>query len=272
MNTTTEPQPPKPYVGVSGVASRINVEQCLSRWHPNAQRELMLGVLTSRKTLYSQATRYPRRYPLIGDVREVHAELVGRSPAPEGVWCALHYSTETQDRFELRSELRLLRGHAQSYSALQLNAGWVHPSVVDFARRHMAFERIILQVKVSMDTAVRAVAERLALRLADYAQDITDVLYDCSCGTGTTFSDPRYAADLALATRARYPWLGVGIAGGLSRMHLPVVMNAEALAGLKLSFDAESRLRNEHDEFDLEVLEGYLARAAKMSGVERPWT
>lgn len=243
---------PTPYIGVTGFMTAAEVaaadEYFYSRsfrWH-----ELMVGVLASGKTLAGRKNRWPNRYPDPG----VIAELL---PYPCRTVNLIHYATDDRDTLAAQFE-RLVSLGGESLDGFQLNIRWPDPA----ALVPLSCLRVVLQLGPGALKEEGSDPEAVAKRLDGYHDVITDVLVDASGGRGIPI-DLDAAEAYVRAISARHPWLGIGVAGGLS---------AENVGGLKrlvdifpdLSIDAEGRLRDADDRLDLNAVRDYLAAAVSL--------
>lgn len=147
---------------------------------------------------------------------------------------------------------------------VQINVSWPPPDQILIARDFGDYGRVVLQVGPKMLSSCSSpaiVAELVADR--EYRDIITDVLIDVSAGNGVAI-DVESAREIVEAVRAWNNDIGIGIAGGLCAETLPAV--TALVREYDLSIDAEGRLRNEHDELDLDKVRTYLGAAAAMWG------
>lgn len=242
---------PRPYIGVTGFMSRLEVEAVLSIFPENGPRDLMVGVLASAKTMAEPPipVRWPQRYPRKEDIADIFVD------DPRAV-NLVHYATD--DRHTLGEQLPRIPG-GDLMHGYQLNVAW--PSINPM-KQATKDRRVVLQIGRKAVEEAKDSPSQVAWELSFYRDFVTDVLFDPSGGKGLPLDLDRAAAFVKAIAEA-CPTLGIGIAGGLSADRLPEV--APLLKRFPfLSIDAEGRLRTENDHLDPGLTLAYVQRALEI--------
>jgi len=148
--------------------------------------------------------------------------------------------------------------------AIQLNLVWPPPEALREHRETFPSVALVLQIGRTAIAEVEGSPEILVRRLADYAGLADAILLDPSGGRGIPF-DTETADTFLEAIAAAFPWLGLGVAGGLGPETLDLVA---PLAGRfpGLSIDAEGRLRDAGDQLVPAHAAEYVRRALAILG------
>jgi hypothetical protein len=237
-----------PYIGVTGFTAPEEVSAALAALPVGHSHLIMVGVLASSKTLARKPNRYPRRYPSIDSISEIF-------PGDARCLNLIHYSTD--DRATLAEQIESLCWlGAPNLGGFQLNIAWPKPG--DLRALRGSKLRVVLQLGRMALVDCRPLGA--ALHLDDYWGLITDVLIDMSGGRGEPL-DLTTTLAYARTIRDRHPWLGVGVAGGLSA-DSGETLRALAAEFPGLSIDAEGRLRTADDRLDVSAMSAYVSLAA----------
>ncbi|MBN1585211.1 hypothetical protein JW899_02470 [Candidatus Uhrbacteria bacterium] len=244
----------EPYIGITGFMSLAEVGMALTFHSPFCPRKLMVGVLASGKTLSGTKNKWPGRYPNPAAIAEIF-------PVSDRTINLIHYATD--DKKTLSGQLdELVRLGGPNLDGFQLNVAWPEPA----ALRGLRGKRVVLQLGKRALEKTKNDPRRTADRLGAYLTDpvITDVLIDASGGRGIPLNI-RVAEAHVREIGGRYPELGVGVAGGLSCSNVWQVGLLGELS-LRVSIDAEGRLRTADDEMDPAAVQAYLLAAARVFG------
>ena len=238
---------PRPYIGVTGFMSRWDVGEAIKELfsdgiHSSGQpdqltHDLMVGVLASSKTLAGQPSKWPNRYPRVDAISKLF-------PPDRRTLNLIHYATNNHDTLG-EQLLQLVQLGGPWLDGFQLNVAWPDAWQLQVLRG----KRLVLQL------GNRALQEEndnpgnVVYRLMQYQGIITDVLIDMSGGKGIPL-DPINVLNYVRAIAARYPDLGVTIAGGLSADTLELIQPIVTEFPW-ISFDAEGKLRTPQPEDQL---------------------
>lgn len=247
----------KPYIGITGFMHQDEVHAALEAF-PDCGRLLMVGVLVSKKTLYWEQNKYPRRYP-------VHHEAGRIFVADKRCLNLVHYCSDEPPTWADVQRLLVFAG--PNCGGIQFNGAW--PARQDIRNHEVSMAMptvipnrgIVLQAKASP----RLSPALLAAHLNDYRGVVSHVLLDASGGYGKPL-DPQLMRLAVKIVHRDAEWIRIGIAGGLC---------AETLDGLApivaeyhdLSIDAEGRLRDAADgggNLDLDKVRAYLLAAGEL--------
>ncbi len=247
---------PPPYIGLSGLVSRTEVEAAIAAF-PDCGRQLMVGGLVSEKTLAGQRNKWWRRYPPVDRIAGVFVD----DPRCLNM---VHYSSD--DPPDQDTLLRLVGISGHLCHGFQFNGAW--PRVSDlgallrsFARIAGRSPRIVLQVGPRM-LQERPTPRDVAFQLWVYEGMFSDVLIDASGGTGNAINASR-AARFVEYLRHDLANVGITVAGGLCAETIPEVAH---LIRDGVSIDAEGRLRDGADgggRLAQEKVNAYLRAAAE---------
>lgn len=239
-----------PYIGVTGFTARSEIEAALAALPAETSYRLMAGVLVSSKTLAGERNRWAHRYPPVSSISRIF------SPNERSL-NLIHYSTDSRDTLTDQIATLIELG-GPNLDGFQFNISWPLPAAIE----PTAGRRVVLQLGRTALEQMDCNPLRTALRLEDYRSIITDVLIDKSGGRGESVC-LHDALEYVQAIRDRHPWLGVGVAGGLSGSA------AEALRALleaepPISIDAEGKLRTPDDRLDLSAVAAYVRLAGRL--------
>lgn len=241
--------PRGPYLGVTGFTSAAEVRSALDLLPPSSHRLLMIGVLASDRTCAGVPDRYPRRTP----AAEANPGIFPDHPR---ILNLVHYFTGEPDT--LGRQLADLAERAGPHlHGFQING--VRPSRADLEEIRSARPglRIVLQMGPRQ---LSGSPRELARQAREVAGLVDDLLLDASGGRGRPL-DPD--AILPFLWELADTGLGLGVAGGLSAANLHLL--EPLLAELPdLSFDAESRLRDEEDRLDPERVREYVQAGLRL--------
>lgn len=240
-----------PYLGITGFTTAAEARHALGLLPPSSRRLLMIGVLASNRTCAGLPERNPRRNPAV-------EAIPGIFPDHPRALNLVHYYTD--EPATLGRQLADLAGRAgPNLHGFQINVAWPTRADLEELRSSRSGLRIVLQMGDGRLAGSPREAAREARELAGLADD---VLLDASAGRGRPL-DP--AAVLPFLRELADAGLGLGVAGGLCAASLRVL--APLLAEFPdLSFDAESRLRDEEDRLDLERVREYVEAGLRLTG------
>lgn len=220
----------RPYFGITGFTTAAEVHGALDLLPPSPGRLLMVGVLTSNRI------RASPRIPAV-------EAIPGIFPDDPRALNLVHYFTD--EPATLGRQLAGLAGRCgPNLHGFQING--LRPTRADLEEIRSARPglRIVLQIGSPEEAA----------------RQVDDLLLDASAGQGRPL-DPDTV--LPFLRELKATGLGLGVAGGLSaaNLHLLEPLLAEVP---DLSFDAESRLRDEEDRLDFERVREYVEAALRL--------
>lgn len=255
-----EAKPRLPYIGVTGFMSRDEVDFVITNFEGEIERQLMVGVLASSKTLKGLVDKWPRRYPVLSRAGAIFSS----HPAALNLF---HYKTD--DPTSLFDQLNLLREFGGPHlNGFQLNITWPDVSQIKRFIKQPGCQdtRIVLQLGSKALNEVRNDPRRLLKRLIPYLPVITDILIDPSGGLGKAMvlEKTREYLDCLCLCCALFPGFGLGVAGGLSSKTVYDLVGPLARKFEDLSTDAEGQLRDIYDNLDLGETDRYLKSALDM--------
>ncbi|HTK59631.1 MAG TPA: hypothetical protein VL283_00330 [Candidatus Baltobacteraceae bacterium] len=262
----------KPYIGITDFTTADETQEMFRVFQeaggPAIGRVLQAGVMTSKKVLTDQPTKWAKAFPPKEKLREIflhHDHLLG----------TLHYA-DYEDAPELEQDLERAFGHAYfgfagqpgayCMQAIQLDMIWPDPAKLLRVSEWYGNIRIILQVGKEALSQVGNDPEKLLKRLEPYKRCVDDVLLDKSAGKGLGL-DAEGLRPFVEAVLKRGPGMGVVVAGGLGPESLHLV---EALVRdyPMLSIDAQGKLRPSGDALNEPIswtmAERYLRKAVEM--------
>ncbi len=248
----------KPYVGITGFMSSAEVTTVLNLVDEkqSAERQIMVGVLASLKTIRGEKNKWPGRYPKTNDIKDIFLD-------DARALNLVHYNTKEPE--SLYSQLTMMTGvGGRLLHGFQLNIPWPNPTELErYVESHYG-KMIVLQVGAGAYEMVERSPKALAAKIRDEYDDLIDyVLLDPSGGAGKPF-DLGVARDQIEKITAKCSAL-VGVAGGLHGNNL------ESLDSLisdfpELSIDAEGQLRTPQpgDTLDMAKASTYITRSFEM--------
>ncbi|HWM92135.1 MAG TPA: hypothetical protein VN493_15330 [Thermoanaerobaculia bacterium] len=223
-----------PYLGITGFTTAAEARHALGLLPPSPNRLLMIGILACNSTCRPEN---PARVPPV-------ETIAGIFPDHPRALNLVHYFTD--EPATLGRQLAELAGRCgPNLHGFQING--VRPTRADLGEVRSAWPglRIVLQIGSPEEAA----------------REVDDLLLDKSAGQGRPL-DPDTV--LPFLRELKDTGLGLGVAGGLcaSSLHLLEPLLAEFP---DLSFDAESRLRDEEDRLDLERVRGYVQAGLRVA-------
>lgn len=242
--------PRDPYIGVTGFMTEEEVAAAMAAFDrlSSSHRLVMLGFLASGKTLRGETNKWPNRYPRVDEI----ASLFSAHPRALNL---IHYATDDQSTLAMQLG-QLVEIGGSLLDGFQLNVAWPTPERLEGVKG----KRIVLQLgRHALQTC--SGPDSVAARLDDYTELVTDVLIDASGGHGVPV-DIDVAEGYLRAIVARHPFLGIGVAGGLSHEGMERLQPlADKFPNVNL--DAEGRLRTPmpEDKLVIDDTTAYIAAA-----------
>ncbi len=209
------PKSPVPYVGITGIMNSTESRFIAKSVPTNANRQAMIGVLISQKSMRGQPNQWPNRYPRVDQV----ADLFPPHPA---VFNVVHYNTDDPDSLcQQLSDVIQLAG--PNLHGFQLNLPWPPPDELGrFADQYPSL-KLILQISQQSCRLLAEDQAGIAGRLsADYQGLVHLVLLDLSAGYGQPL-DTAWCLQQLHELRSADLGLGLAVAGGLSPSTLHLV-------------------------------------------------
>lgn len=243
----------QPYIGITGFMSRKEVDEILQNVPADLNRQIMIGVLASFKTLQHFKNSMPNRYPELENIRGIFSQH------PKAL-NLIHYNTKERETLcaQLLGLAKIAGHHLHGF---QLNVSWPEPKDLEtFHTQSDKKMKIVLQIGSGAFEKIDHSPEKLARKVKTEYEGLIDyILLDPSGGQGKQF-DPEKAKAYLDALLDVNINAALGVAGGLC---------AETLGSFELlvkyfpdlCVDAEGRLRDKDDNLDLKLAQAYLRRA-----------
>lgn len=238
------------YIGITGFTKESEVRRMSE---VSLGRQLMVGVMTSYKTLNKIPSRWAGIYPEATSLKDIFKDI-------PNVMNTLHYADYECVDFN-SSVTKAISFCGPRLHAIQLDMIFPPEAAVENLKSQNL--KVILQVNRSSLSLIDFDSRKLVERLKNYSLDY--VLLDLSGGQGKTL-DAKVLRPYLSELRESRPDLGLAVAGGLGPATVHLLSDlAREFPGL--SIDAESRLRstgNAADPVDWNLAESYLIEAAKV--------
>lgn len=248
-----------PYIGVTGFSRPEDVDAALQVFPHDGKRKLMVGVLTTFKSLrdISMKPKWAKQTPKPLNISNLFVD-------DRRVVNLVHFSTEEgQEGSVLADMLKIHELAGPNLHGFQLNLTWPETRLLDDYRRAMGYEyRVVLQIGAKAVKVIRGTAQRIVDMLYNYVGVVDDILLDPSGGHGKPFDTERAREFLSAIVGQRWN-LGLGVAGGLGPDSLNLV---EPLVSEfpDLNIDAQGKLRNAENNLDLDAVNTYLTKALRL--------
>jgi hypothetical protein len=237
-------------IGVTGLTDIAQVQHCLMQLQVHtatrpraAGVKLAAGALVTISTLRGKASSHSRYLtpPIIRSIFFEHSRVRN----------LVHYSAHSDKN--LVEALQILSDQCgNAIHGVQLNIPFLTLDKLEWdSRRITDHIRTFLFCSKHQD------------RSEEYSPCITRVIFDASGGTGTEF-DPSRVIPVLIRMRSLFPMLPITISGGLCGENLIRLTDdiMDAIPGI--SFDAEGRLRDEHDQLVLHRVNSYIDAAMSL--------
>lgn len=238
------------YVGVAATSSPDEIRHLqviLDAVNWPGHIRFMNGPLVSRKTLNGLSPDNQAQYPLLKQVAEVLVD-------DPRFFNVVHFNSRDP---RLSRQMEQIVRLTPNMHGIQLNILWPDTDELAKFRQNHPEIKIILQVSRFSLESVGNDTRCLIECLKKYEALIDYGLFDPSGGEGKSYDRSQASALLGSLIDSKLP-IHWGVTGGLC---------ADRIWGLKellnmypqLCWDAQSRLRDEHDQLDLEKCYGFLA-------------
>lgn len=244
----------KPYIGVSCFTDVEQLKIATTFLPEQVYHKFMVGLSVSYKSLRGLPLKNKWQKRMI-EPQKINSLLL---PDPRFL-NIIHYSGD--DPNYLSPDLFLLNHRTNEHlHGFQLNFVWPSVQIIEKIRRYFPDLILILNLFPPNLAAVDNNPTKLKHKLLPYRQLLDAVLIDSSGGQGQLL-DPNQI--FSYLSGLFDTGLGIGFAGGLTPDNLQLL---EPLAHYADSFsiDAESGLRNEANELDLDKVQKYLSRAYRL--------
>lgn len=259
----------KPYIGITGAASREEVESIIQEFNMagytmNTPHIPMLGFLVKDKNLNELNTPVGNRYPRFNDIRDLLEQAKGR------VLTMIHYcpSKDPLVRLPLPLAIDQIFKKVQMFyddglcMSVQLNISWPDDVEVKSIKDNYRDMQIVFQLRKQMiqDESRKVIVEKLK----KYDSCLSYVLIDPSAGKGREFDIDESTA-LYHEIKQQLPDLTVGFAGGLAGQNCveklgKIIM---ALQSSDFCIDSESGVRDKQaDTLKIEKVKKHLQEVA----------
>jgi hypothetical protein len=244
---------PTPYIGVTGICKKSEVEAIVRDLALESHAKLMLGTLVSHKTLHGGVSAsHPERYPL---PQRLHSLM----SSDRRVLNLIHFNTK-EPEFLFEDLLHAQQVAGPLCHGFQLNMTW--PDAKVLARYKEAHHRgsniLVLQCGRRALGEVDHSPEMLLERVRHYQGLVEYVLIDTSGGEGKPF-DISKTLDY-FESLEKIDDICFGVAGGLGVHTLFRLLRLWRKFPC-FSIDAETSLRDEHDALSTMRVRNYVATA-----------
>lgn len=245
----------KPYIGITGFMFKEEVTRVLEDMPEPCQRQLMVGVLASSKTLRDMPVRRPNRYPRISQIGKIFQN------DPRALNLIHYYTDDAGSLYDQLCQMSAFGG--PHLNGFQLNIAWPPPYALCRYKDEHPGDTLVLQVGSRALEAIGHSPQELAKKIfSEYAHLVNYILLDQSGGTGTPLSAKKILEYLAHLSLLSCP-LGMGVAGGLSPETLALLEPFSRYFSW-LSIDAEGGLRTDDDRLDIIKAQKYLRQAQEL--------
>lgn len=249
------PERSEPYIGITGFTTADEINAVLDVLPHGTNRQVMVGVLVSSKTLRGIPNKWPHRYPKPEKLSQIFTER-------REVLNLFHFNTKEPEH--LLEDMLLAQSMAgPNCHGFQLNIAWPDREVLKQYRDRKpehASQRGVVVLQVggkALDECGRD-ATKIAKRVHEYEYLADYVLIDPSGGIGQEF-DVDFARRCFIELESQTTYMGYGIAGGLHAGNLDRLK--PLLDDFSFSIDAEGKLRNAEDDLDVKTARAYLTGA-----------
>lgn len=250
-----------PYIGITGFTAPDEINAIVATLPDEPSRLLMCGVLLSNALLTSQPSDAPNRCPPTDAIAGIFSDdprclnLVHYRPQP---------GANLADALTRASDVGGSNCHGVQINATR-GVPWPDPAALNEYRQRSQPKRIVLQAGREAMASVNGDPVALAIRCAEYAGIVTDVLVDASEGLGRPLDAAESARYLAAIADAA-PDLGLVVAGGLYADNINDLLSPLLPQWSSVSIDAEGRLRDPNDRLNLAAAAAYLEAARQRLG------
>lgn len=249
------------YIGITGITkvSEIDIIKTLVK-----NRILMCGILVSYKILHGDNNSENKRYVNVADLYNVC-----KASHNAGFFTVLHYNTRNRISFdkELDTIMNTYKLH-DVVDGFQLNIDIPNCDTLASLKQMYPTKKIIfslnrdilyfpsenvLNLNFTSNTYLNAYFNTSIAKIIDY------VLIDLSGGIGKNL-DVNTSVNIYNALKQSKYSNNIGFAGGFNETNVSdLCLNiADRINSNTFSIDAESRLRTENNELDLETVTRYL--------------
>ncbi|HLD41514.1 MAG TPA: hypothetical protein VJB06_00625 [archaeon] len=257
----------KPYVGVTGVANKEEVEGVCRKFADtgytmDSGRIPMLGFLVSYETLNREKAPN-RRYPNVDILPELLRATRG------SVLTMIHYRSRQVDTLSEQVN-RLFNGIYENglCRAIQFNIVWPDRGQIRDVKE--SFPGMSIVFCASEKTILNRSPRELAEAIGDYGNLLDHCLIDPSGGRGIEF-DLERSLEIYLELRQAVPDLTIGFAGGFTCENTASrLQDIAKRVGANFSIDAEGGLRDKitekegDDSLNIVKVEAYLKAASRI--------
>lgn len=254
-----------PYIGVTGLTSKKEVNQVVSLFEENpfSSHVPMLGFLVSYKTLNHLPTEN-RRYPKIEDLPGLLRVLEDKKVFP-----TIHYNSREKGLFNQVSSIFGLGVYQENLCrGLQLNIPW--PDLNELKVIKSVYPELKITFWVSKEVTSSGPIDQIVNRISNYNQLVDYVLLDPSAGKGLEF-DLDLFCKIYQELKGKSPNLTIGFAGGLTCENVFSRLKSleKALGTLEFSFDSEGGLRDKisqiygDDFLNLNKVSSYISESSR---------
>lgn len=264
-----------PYVGITGVTTTQQIEQINEIWRglKFPGYNLMLGFLVSHKQLVDCDREHSKRYLSVDTIFASPDDEIDEPHWSELILAAgysfnvLHYNTKNP---EFANEIDELVGLANDdpndigfgIYGIQLNIRAPDPQQIEVLRDRatraaatLPFLKIVLQINPDTYEMINRYYKQG--KDLDYLAGCEYYLIDASGGRGKPM-DPEQVHTIAHQLADYHFYNRKGVAGGITPENVGAVITEFPF----WSIDAESGLRNDQDDLDLEKVRQYLTNAS----------
>lgn len=254
-----------PYIGITDFTKFEQVEKMLKVFDAHlprgSNRKLHIGVMVSHKTLHNIPNIWQDVFPAKGDIASIFA-------SHEAYNC-VHFADYGKHKatFVTHNDIvETLHYAGENVHALQLDMTWPDPWQISQGIRHSGKKvEVILQIGKKSIEEIGDDPHDIVQMLSSYEGVIARVLLDKSMGRGVGMV-AQELIPLIHAIKAKYPTLGISVAGGLGPTSIDLVRPIVEMYP-DVSIDAQSKLRpsgSALDPVDWDMAAEYLVKALKL--------
>lgn len=226
-----------PYVGITGFMSADEVEQCLDAIPQESERKLMVGVLSSSKTVTGQTNSSGNKFPKREDYSRI---FINDSQA----FNCFHFGNPLPG--QLYDHLMLMLEYGAGLAdGIQLNVVW--PDEEDLRKVKTQYPQIkfILQVSPHLIGYSIMKPQQIGWRIKSIYGDLIDyVIVDFSRGLGLKMPIDDVRLYLSAIIKEN-PKILPAVGGGLNGQNVRRIMSELVAEFPNISPDAENRLRDD---------------------------
>ncbi len=253
------------YVGITDFETPEQVKRMLNNVTPMTRIKLHVGLMTSRKLIQNDETRWRDLWLPLERISEPFIE-------DPRVYNVVHYAD--YDKKDVTACIaKVLEAGGNRMHAIQLDMVWPDPKDVFHAMTEAnKYRDVILQIGKNAFDEVKNQSDVIIARLESYGRNLSHVLLDLSMGKGQAL-DSSFFRPYIEKIHQSIPYLGIVVAGGIGPDSTDLVAPLIKDYGEFLSIDAQSQLHYNAESFgrfDPNRGEKYLKEAFRYYSLYQP--